>query len=654
MQTSSMPRTILLALLATCGAALLLAAPARAGNYTVRLGSTSGSHWSTYGSGPFLVTPGRVASGKGVFAPGNYRSWRAQVVGSGSRIVGGTIRVGVTTPNAGMRGRLVVGTGNVPVVVHEEFGTGAVERSIPGGPHDWVQFDISSTAALTTTGSGQDHVDLQFVDLVLRDSVPPTAEVLALAPPATWHDATTCIPFTMRFTDQGGGLRRVQVRRASDGLVIAAQDSPMAESPKPGAGELTLADCIHPGERWHGDTSFQATAWDVSGAVRELGFSVRADHVAPNVAGGPVAGARLGTATPVVAFEVSDQGAGLASVAATIDGASRAVVFANGVATVQAGRLAIGPHVVAITATDAAGNATNVERRFEVADAQPPTLQVTSPGARGGGAVDVRVAATDELSGVDPHGWQLVVDGDPHPFDATAEHLAARVTGLADGMHRIEVVAHDRAGNRSTVSHDYYVVPAAPVAAAAPGRSGLSLVDAPRSSVAFGRAATVALHLVREGRAVDGHRVTALRDGTEVAAAVTDADGIARIAVPASRPGRFEAIAEGMGYEAVVLPLRVAPRVVVSTSATRPRVGERVRLAGRLFPALRGRTISVEARVGGVWFPIRRITRTDPAGRFATSVVGATPGPIHVRVKVKPAGSWAGAISNARLLQVRR
>jgi hypothetical protein len=635
-------------------------AAAHAGDYAVRLSSTSGSHWTTYGTGPFIASPGKVASGKGSFSFGDYRSWRAQVVGSGSRIIGGRMRVGVMTPHAPMRGRMVVGTGNSPIVVHEEYGTGGVEKDLPAGPYDWVQFDISSTGSVQTTTSGENAVTLQWVDLLLRDSVPPVLEALSLPAPGTWHDAAACVPFAIRLTDQGGGLLRSQVRRAGDGLLVTELGTTQVESLKPGPGEQHLTDCIHPGERGNGDTTFIATAWDVSGVSRELAFTVRADHLAPTIGGGPADGARLTTARPTLAFEVADQGSGLASVSASVNGAGVHVTMSAGVATVHAGELARGEHVIAVAAVDVAGNHSRVQRRITIADDAPPLLVITSPGARGEASVELRVTATDDMSGVDATSWSVLVDDAPVAFEGATTGVTARIGPLAPGAHRIDVAVRDHAGNRAIMTHAYYVVtPPAPQVAAGPapnppGRSGAFLVDAPRTAVAFGRTATVSVHVVRDGDAVVGQRVTSRRDGIELASAVTDADGVARVRVPASRPGSYDAIAEGMGFDPVPIDIRVAPRVVITTSTQQPRIGERVRIAGRIFPALRGRTVSVEARVGGVWFPVRRTARTDVRGRFATTVVSASPGPIHVRVKVKPAGTWAGAVSNVRLLQVGR
>ncbi len=634
---------------------------ATAADYSVRLTSTNGTHWHSYGETPFTIGTNKISSGKGIFAAGDYRSWRANVVGTGARIVGGRVRIGVTTPQAVMRGRIVVGTGSTTSVLAESYGTGAVEVAIPAGPFDWVQFDLSSTGAVTTTTSGENHVDLQWIDLALRDTVPPVVEGRSLPDPGQWHGAGACIPFTLYLSDQGGGLARAQVRRASDGVVVTSWDAPMVESPKPGPSVQELADCIAPGERGHGDTRFVATAWDVSGVARELAFTVRADQRAPTISGGLDDGARVTIARPSVAFDLADDGSGVASVSATLDGAPVAVSVNGSMASLSIGELARGSHVIAVAASDAAGNGTRVERRFLVADDAPPQLSLSSPGARGDATAKLVVRASDDMSGVDPGSWSVTVDGVAVAFEADAQTLTAALGPLADGAHRIDVAVRDLAGNRSTAAHAYYVVPpnapsVAEVAAqvAATSRSGVFVVDAPRAAVAFGRSATVSVQVVRNGDPVAGQHVTVRRDGADVAAGATDADGIARVSIVANRPGRYEAIADGMGFDSVALPIKVAPRVAITTSTTRPKVGARVRIVGKVFPALRGRTVSVEARVGGVWFPVRRVARTDVAGRFATTVVSAAPGPIHIRVKLKPAGAWSGANSNVRLLRVTR
>lgn len=656
-------------------------APAAPGDYSVRFTSTGGSHWGSYGRGPFIAVAGRVYSGHGVFATGDYRSWRASVLGSGSRIIGGRMGIALTTPNAAMRGRIVVGTGNSPVVIYDGDGTGNAERSF-AGVYDWVQFDLRSAAATNTTAVAQNSVDLRFVELTLHDSVPPALASIALPDPGRWHAAGDCIPYTVRVTDQGGGLLRSQVRRAADGAVVHVLDAPQAESTKPGPNEQHVGDCIHPSERGHGDTTFVVTTWDVGGTARELVFSVRADHHAPTIGGGPADGARMTTTSPTIAFEVADVGAGLAAVSGSLDGLGVPVTMSAGVATVQVGELTRGTHVVAVAAVDGAGNRVRVERRITVADDAPPTLSVAAPGARGEASTTLTVKASDDQSGVDPVTWTAKLDGEAIAFTADAAQLTAKVGPLAEGAHRFDVTVRDRADNLATIAHAYYVVlppvpaptpapapapsgaelagTAAAAAAAAvatantPGRSGVALVDRPRGAVGHGRTATVTVQVVRDGGPVGSQLVEVRRDGAVIGSGLTDPAGVVRISFVAARPGRHQAVAVGQGLDPLALGIRVAPRLVIATSTLRPRVGQRVIVAGRMFPAIRGRRVAVEARIDGVWFPIRRAASTNGTGRFRSSVTPTTPGPVAIRVRLLAVGAWAPAVSNLRVLRTRR
>ncbi len=658
-------------------AALPPLAGAAAGDYGVRFTSTGGSHWESYGRGPFIAVAGRVYSGHGVFATGDYKSWRVGVLGSGSRIISGRVGIALATPNTSMKARILVGTGNSPVVLYDGSGTGNAERSFTG-TYDWAQFDLRSAAATSTTGVAQNSVDLRFVELTLHDAVPPALAPMSLPDPGRWFNAGDCIPYAVRTSDQGGGLLRSQVRRAGDGAIVHAVDAPQVESTKPGPNEQVVSDCIHPSERGHGDTTFVVTTWDVGGTARELVFSVRADHQAPTIAGGPADGVRLTTTTPTVAFEVADVGAGLAAVSASVDGAAVPVTMSAGIATVQVGELSRANHVVAIAAVDGAGNTSRVERRMTVADDAPPSLMVASPGARGESSVTLTIKASDDQSGVDPATWTAKLDGTAIAFTADAAQLTAKLGPLADGTHRFDVTVRDRAGNLATLAHAYYVVPppppaapapapssaelAGPAAAAAaaavatantPGRSGVALVDGPRGAIGHGRTATVTIQVVRDGGPVGSQLVEVRRDDVVIGSGLTDASGVVRISFVAAKPGRYQATAVGQALDALALGIRVAPRLVISTSATRPRVGQRVAVTGRMYPAIRGRRVALEAKVDGVWFPIRRVASTDAAGRFRSSVTPTTPGPVTIRVRLLAVGAWAPAVSNLRVLRAR-
>lgn len=641
---------------------LLLALPsaAHAGDYVVRLTNTNGAHWSSFGANPFLTLPGRINSGKGSFSPGNYRSWRARVLGTGSQIVGGRMRVGVTTFHKPMRGRIVVGSSTLPVVVHEEFGTGGIERTLPMGNWDWVQFDLSSTGNVTTSQAGLDSIVLHFAELTLRDSVAPTAEILHELNTPNWYSADACVPYNMRFTDQGSGIGSIELKSLSTGHQVLLDEPQLVESTRPGPTERAVSGCISPEARRHGDNTILATVRDVSGIERKLGFNVRADHEFPSVSSWSIAEAeKIQSLDPAISFDVSDTGSGIASIEALLDGTVAPITIQGSRVTIQHEPLKIGTHEVAITVVDGAGNSSRFNRAFHLVDLTPPSILLTSPGARGDSSISIIAEASDAMSGVNPSTWSLLIDDAQSAFTIENSQLRSTINDLEVGSHNIKISVYDNAGNRGSITHTYTVPipppppPSAQAQAAPPERSGTFLIDSPRSAVAFGRSATVTVQVIREGDPVTGQRVTVRRDTVELAASATDSDGMARIRVPGAKPGTFDAVAEGMGFEPVTIPLRIAPRTTITVSSSAPKVGQRVRVAGRIFPALRARTVSVEARVAGVWFPVRKTTKTNISGRFSTTVVSTTPGPIHIRVKLKPKGAWSGAISNVRLLRVR-
>lgn len=655
-----MPRSIRRLLLAATTALIVVLAPtpaAHAGDYTVRLTSTSGSHWHHYDRGPFLHAAQRLYSGIGTFGTGDFSAWRMVVPGDGTQVVGGRAVFAMSTPHAVMRGRVLAGTGTTQQVLYDQGVEGTVEQRLTGGPYGWVQLDLRSTGALQTSRTGEDFVNLQLLELVLRDAAPPTVAALALPPAGTWYRADACIPFRFELGDQGGGLDRVEVRRARDGLLVSQLAPTLQQSPRPGPTELQLNDCIQPGERAHGDTSFVATARDVGGNSRSFTFTVRADHQRPTISGGPSDGARFMVARPDVTFAVSDQETGIATTTASVDGRGVGITTVGSSRTLRLPALAPGRHVVVFNATDKAGNATRVERRLDVVDITPPRLLLESPGTSGSARAVVRVRASDDLSGIDPRLWRIAVDGDPVALVGDAATARAAIGPLGTGVRRITVSVSDRAGNAGTHSHVYRVIPPPlpppPAAAAAVGPTGIQLVATPRDPVTFGSTGMVVVRMLRAGIPQPGRRVELWRGRVVVGNQNTDVTGHARIRFRVVRPGRLTVRAPGQRMAPQVVSLRVRPRLVLRALMRRPRIGARVTVSGRMVPPLPGRRVVVQARIGAGWFSIRRTARVDARGHFRTTVVPTARGRVRVRIRFPGAGAWSAAVSDQRLLDPR-
>jgi hypothetical protein len=164
----------------------------------------------------------------------------------------------------------------------------------------------------------------------------------------------------------------------------------------------------------------------------------------------------------------------------------------------------------------------------------------------------------------------------------------------------------------------------------------------------------VTIYDARNGRPMSGQLVEVRRDDVVFGSATTDADGLARVGFRVGPPGAYQAWVVGVPVDPADVPLRVAPRLVIRTSTMRPRAGRAVTLTGRIVPAIRGRRVAVEARIGGSWYPIRRTASTSASGTFRSSVVATTRGVVWVRVRMLAVGGWAPATSNEVRLVVGR
>ncbi|MCZ4496672.1 MAG: signal domain/LPXTG anchor domain surface protein, partial [Thermoleophilia bacterium] len=534
------------------GAPLVLAPSAGAvtGDYSVRLTNTSGVHWASTGRGPFITTPMKVYSGIGIFANADYKAWRATVPGDGAKIVGGTVSMQIATPYAGMSGRIIMGSGTAtPTVLYDGDGDGTVNRTITG-VHDWIQFDLRSTTAVTTKKVMENSVTMTSMNLLLHDSVPPTIAPTSLPAPSTWHGAGTCAPVAYLLQDQGGGMAGATITRADTGAVVASWTSEQFESPRPGHTWHQFGTCITAAQRAHGDTQFVAAVRDVGGRVSEHRFTVRADHAAPVIGGGPAEGVRLTMADATIEFTGEDSGAGIAHVGATLDGAPIGARLDGRRVILDTGQLKLGAHRVTVTLIDGAGNGAEVARSFEVRDVAAPTLTLDSPSARGDQRAWVSVRASDDLAGVDPTTWLISANGEPVTIHADAAHATATIGPLAPGMHRIDIRVADRSGNVATLAHAYDVVTSdVPSTPNIGTRSGVFVVDQPSSAVTYGATANATVYVARNGRPLTGQTVEVRRASEVLAKVTTDAQGVARAAFAVGAPGAYTASVAGLAFE---------------------------------------------------------------------------------------------------------
>ena len=238
------------------------------------------------------------------------------------------------------------------------------------------------------------------------------------------------------------------------------------------------------GSLGNGSHSLTATAYDAAWNAGSKTIQVQvADVVAPTLVITSPGGAPV-TGTATVSASAYDA-VGVAQLVLSIDGA--VVKTVHGAGSISYGwntaSLVEGSaHVLAVTATDAAGNATSATKSVSIRDLNGPSVVITSPGALVTGPVDISVQASD------PTGVAQIIlyrDGAPvaqrsgasleHPWDVDSLPLGAQTNWTA--------VAVDGSGNSASASVTSTVGdwtrPVVSIDRPAPGElvSGLELVQ---------------------------------------------------------------------------------------------------------------------------------------------------------------------------------
>jgi hypothetical protein len=182
----------------------------------------------------------------------------------------------------------------------------------------------------------------------------------------------------------------------------------------------------------------------VDGANREANAqrTVVIDTIAPAITvAAPTAD--VATNAPSVRLEGRVSDANLGGVALQIEGATVAIA-ADGTFAHDVALPAEGLRVIALTATDAAGNTGEATARVTV-DRTAPVLNVDGPTAN---AVLTALPVIVQGTATDETGVQVTVDG--LAVDFTANAWQKRFDAMGDGPHTFNVIATDGAGNTAT------------------------------------------------------------------------------------------------------------------------------------------------------------------------------------------------------------
>ncbi len=669
-----MPHRRLLAALVALAFACLGCSSAYAGQYTLTYDFASDlSGWSGY------VEPGYLLCGRG--APAGCpdittnrimaRPGAAQAVWSqgrwewtappGTTIVGGSLAYRTRMRHPQFFARLKMRADGVtwdaaPALVSEQQTVALTDHVVALAP-GFRQIGLalySHPAVSAVTDAWDDYVTLVRLVVTVEDAAPPGLAWVdggGLLDGA-WHRGDVCA--TVAIADAQSGVGGVWMVSGGASASWAAPATGAQYQPGIGAAQpqlclsaAALGDGVHAGSVGGSDAS--------GGLAAALPFTVSVDVTPP--AARLVAPVAAAAAQPAVELDVADGTSGVAAVAVTLDGAALPVEVAGGRARGRpAGALAYGPHALAWTVVDAAGNSATGAARFEVGDTAPPVLGSPQP-ANGAvlGSDDVlavAVAVSDEASGVDPASAVLALDGAPV---ASVWLERGVVRGVAEarvaaGAHRLVLTVADHAGNVARLAWEVTVAPAAVPAAGSPagvsaagGAAAAGTPATPGGAAGRRRDAAVRAVHARIGAARPLSVVVRLRVPVRLRVALALRCGAAVRTVHARGSARGAAAVRVTCPAAATVALAATRRVLARVAARRlplrlqvspvRRAAPTVARVGGRLAELRGRVVLLEALTATGW---RRVgtPRADASGRFLSSFAIVRSGQFALRARV--------------------
>jgi hypothetical protein len=330
-------------------------------------------------------------------------------------------------------------------VLPETDGCAGGVGAIP--PNNTCSFDVVFTPGADGLSSGTVEIasagnsTLSVPVSGTGDGTAPTV-ILATGQTAYTKDASATISGTV--TDNEGGAGVASVLVALDGAAPVAAD---------------LSDSnwsfTTPALAANSTTSVVVTATDkaqLDGNSSTVNLTIIQDSIAPAVTlTSPADGSFINTKTPALTFTATDANNPFTTV--SVNGTALPQVPAN------LALLADGQHTVTVDSGDSAGNKTLVTNSFTV-DTTLPTITVTSPMPFNGRLGVAAPVLRFDLNDANPDSTKTVIS-----LNGTA--LVNPVSGTttlgpftAGSQHTLTVNATDLAGNPSTTTLDFVVIPA--------------------------------------------------------------------------------------------------------------------------------------------------------------------------------------------------
>lgn len=297
----------------------------------------------------------------------------------------------------------------------------------------------------------EQSAQLAFLEL---DTTPPVISSLA---PANGSLLATATPIlSAAFADDLSGVDPASVQLLLDGAnrTSAAQVTAAGFTFTPSA---PLPDGTH---------AAALSVRDLAGNPAQAAWSFTTDVTPPSLLITSPPSATVKTASPTLAVSYSDatSGADLASLHIVLDGAALTSTcqVAAAAATCTPAPLKAGPHTLAASLRDRAGNQASASLAFQVLlDTTPPSISGLMPAD--GSIVNVPLPTcyalfSDPDSGIDLASVHLVLDGVDQTAAATitpSTILFTPAAALAQGKHTFTLTVKDPAGNQAGLSSTF-------------------------------------------------------------------------------------------------------------------------------------------------------------------------------------------------------
>ena len=439
-----------------------------------------------------------------------------------------------------------------------ELGKGRKLRAVIRAGHD---VELEEGAELEGIAIATDKVRVEKATVRFASLVDAIAPVISSVRPADRSFATSRRPeIAASYRDDGSGVDPGAVKLLLDGTDRTADATVTSDGVR-----LVPSDDLA-----EGNHSPRLEVRDRAGNAATAAWAFTVDSIAPVLAFiSPPSQVSSGSGGVQILVTIAESGSGadLASFRLMLDGgdATATCQVATAQATCQSPTLAAGPHSLAASLRDRAGNQGSASASFEIVpDTTPPTVGDLSP-AQGAFVALLRPSITaslrDDSSGVDPASVRLVVDG----LDRTAE--AAITAGglrwtplddLAQGEYEVTVDLRDLAGNGATASWWFGVDTIAPV---------IAVTSPAETTVSGAPAITIGLVFTEQGSQVDERTFRLALDGVDLGAGCRAGHSGATCKSPPLLSGTHEIAASAKDHAGNEATVRHSFRLVVDQQA---------------------------------------------------------------------------------------